>query len=369
VHYQRDILRRPSIEQRWQTSDPEFDDFLNALSPVHRAAATGNVELLDELLNDGANEGTHWKVPPHSMYRHDRTGWDFTGAPPIHFAAYYGHNSAVLYLLSCGADIEAKDSAGTTALHAAAWTGNEGLFKILMKKGADASVCDYDGWSVAIYAMSQGHDSITRLLLGEAGGDTEMLVKTYKLRHAAKLGNTEAVLGMLLEDQESRSGEPTQDDDATTELFLGEALLGASEGGHVELVRTLLAKGADACAVDDTGSTCLHWAGWGGHAEIGNQLYDGHDEQGVDVGSRLKLTSVRHEESMKLLLEAGADINTQNVQGCTPLHWVSGAGSVPMMKFFVDQGANPEIEDYVGRTAVDRARETGDEGVFGELAR
>jgi ankyrin repeat protein len=39
-----------------------------------------------------------------------------------------------------------------------------------------------------------------------------------------------------------------------------------------------------------------------------------------------------------------------------------------MMKFFIDQGADPEIEDFVGRTAIDRARETGDEGVFGELA-
>ena len=213
-----------------------------------------------------------------------------------------------------------------------------------------------------------GHDGISRLLLGDAGGDTEMLVKTYKLRHAAKLGNTDAVLGMLLEDQETRGSEPSPDAEATTELFLGEALLDASEGGHIELVRTLLAKGADPCATDDTGSTSLHWAGWGGHAEIGNQLYDGRDEQGDDVGSRLKLTSARHEEAMRLLLEGGADINAQNVQGCTPLHWVSGAGSVPMMKFFVDQGADPGIEDFVGRTAVERARETGDEGVFGELA-
>ncbi|KFY81771.1 hypothetical protein V500_11108 [Pseudogymnoascus sp. VKM F-4518 (FW-2643)] len=368
VHYQRDILRQPSVEQRWQSSDPEFGEFLGALSPVHRAAATGNVEMLDELLNDGANEGTHWKVPPHSMFRHDRTGWDFTGAPPIHFAAYYGHNAAVLYLLSCGANIDAKDSAGTTALHGAAWTGNEGLFKMLIKKGADKSVCDYDGWSVAIYAMSQGHDGISRLLLGEAGdADTEMLVKTYKLRHAAKLGNTDAVLGMLLEDQEANAADPSEDADATTELFLNEALIGAAEGGHVELVRTLLGKGADPCATDDTGSTALHWAGWGGHAEIGNQLYDGQ-EQGEDVESRLRITSQRHEEAMSLLLGGGADINARNVQGCTPLHWVSGAGSVPMMKFFVDQGADPEIEDFAGRTAVERARETGDEGVFGELA-
>jgi ankyrin repeat protein len=62
-----------------------------------------------------------------------------------------------------------------------------------------------------------------------------------------------------------------------------------------------------------------------------------------------------------MLIEKGADINAQNFQGCTPLHWVSGAGSVPMVKFLLDEGTHIDIMDNSGRTAIDRARETRDE--------
>jgi uncharacterized protein len=361
VHYQRDVPRRTSVEQPWHNTDPEFGDFLAALPPVHRAAATGNVMKLDEVLQDIDNDSMNWKVPSHSLYRRDRTGWDFTGAPPIHLAAYYGHGTAILYLLSCGANIDAKDAAGTTALHAAAWTGNEDLFQLLLKKGANISILDHDGWSVAIYAMSQGHDNISRLFLENSDGDEEILVKTYKLRHAAKSGNSKMVLGMLLEDQATYGcGE-------TRELFLAEALFGAAEGGHEVLVQILLEKGASHTATDNTGSTALHWAAWGGHTEIGNLMYDEKDEvdnsdgQVEDLVSRMRLTSHRHETVMCMLLEKGADINAQNSQGCTPLHWVSGAGSVPMVKFLLDEGTNTNIVDNSGRTAIDRARETGDE--------
>ncbi|KAI9786687.1 MAG: hypothetical protein M1839_006238 [Geoglossum umbratile] len=363
VHYQRDVPSRAAAEQPWEKSDPEFEGFLAALPPMHSAAATGSVEKLDELLESGGDSDMGWEATD-SLYRHDRTGWDFAGAPPIHFAAYYGHNQAVLFLLSCGADIEGKDAAGTTALHAAAWTGNEKLFKLLLKKGADRTTCDYDGWSVAIYAMNQGHDNISRLLLEGGGGDIETLVKTYTLRHAAKLGNMDAVLGMLLEDQAAGGDSEARD------MLFGEALIGAAEGGHDELTRRLLDAGADATAQDNSGSTALHWAAWGGHTEIENLRYDEKGEAGDgedDTPPPPRPTSHGHESVIQMLLDRGADINAQNSQGCTPLHWVAGAGSAPMIQCFMDNGALADIMDNCGRTAVDRAVETKDEDVIRQL--
>jgi ankyrin repeat protein len=358
VHYQRNVPSRVAAEQPWGESDPEFERFLAALSPLHRAAATGNVEKLDELLENEGDGDMECEFAD-TLYRHDRTGWDFTGAPPIHFAAYYGHHQAVLFLLSKGIRIDGKDAAGTTALHAAAWTGNEKLFKILLKKGADRTICDYDGWSVAIYAMSQGHDNISRLLLEGSGGDVETLVKTYTLRHAAKLGNMDTVLDMLLEDQAIGENSETRD------MLFAEALIGAAEGGHEQLIQRLLEAGADPTASDNSGSTALHWAAWGGHTEIENLKHDEKADTTTAGGGTP--TSPSHESVIQMLLDRGAAINAQNSQGCTPLHWVAGAGSAPMIRCFLDNGASVDIADNCGRTAVDRAVETKDEGVIRQL--
>jgi ankyrin repeat protein len=353
--------------QRWHKTDPEFEKFLAALPPLHRAAATGDISKLDVLLNSGEScDDVDWEVS-NSLYRHDQTGWDFTSAPPVHFAAYYGHTQAVLFLLTKGAAIDAKDAAGTTALHAAAWTGNEELFQNLLRKGADSSICDYDGWSVTVYAMSQGHVSILHLLLENSDGDAEMLVKRYKARHAAKLGHQDNVLAMLLEDQ------ATGEDEKAREMLFAEALAGAAEGGHVELVQKLLDCDADPTVPDSSGSTALHWAAWGGHAEAGNMMRDEKSNveknETAEMGtySQLSLTSGCHESVIQLLLEKGATIDAQNCQGCTPLHWVSGAGSTQMIQCLLDHDADVTVVDKFGRTAIDRAVETGDALVIEQL--
>jgi ankyrin repeat protein len=350
---------------RWRKTDPEFKKFLAALPPLHRAAATGDISKLDILLDSGETcDDVDWEVSD-SLYRHDQTGWDFTGAPPIHFAAYYGHTKAVLFLLTKGANIDAKDAAGMTALHAAAWTGNEELFQNLLRKRADTSICDYDGWSVTIYAVSQGHVGILRLLPGSSGGDAE--VKRYKVRHAAKLGHQDNVLAMLLEDQ------ATGEDEKARGMLFAEALAGAAEGGHVEVVQKLLDRDAHPTVPDCSGSTALHWAAWGGHAEAGNMMRDeknnveknGTAEMGTH--SQLSLTSRCHESVIQLLLENGATIDAQNRQGCTVLHWVSGAGSAQMIQCLLDHGADVTVEDNTGLTATDRAAKTGDAVVIEQL--
>jgi ankyrin repeat protein len=363
VHYQRCLLRRTSVERRWNEDEPEFERLLTALPPMHCAAATGNVERLDELLQHGDSPSTNWQALD-SLYRHDRTGWDFSGAPPIHFAAYYGHSQAVLFLLSNGADIDGLDAAGTTALHAAAWTGNSKLFQTLLRRGADSSIRDYDGWSVAVYAMLQGHECISRLIFENCDGDTATLLKANALRHAAKLGNIDTALAMASEHQ--ALGEMDQ---AETMLFT-EALMGAAEGGHDNLVRQLLDLGADASVKDDSGSTALHWAAWGGHAVIENQMYDERDKVQSrcdggdgDAPSLSRWTSECHESVIQLLLDAGADVNAQNSLGSTPLHWVSGAGCAPIVQCLLDHGADVNTVDKQGRTATHRAVKTGDSGL------
>jgi ankyrin repeat protein len=356
VQYHKHSNAGDSIHQVWSKDDPEFIGFLDALPPIHRAAAMGDSNRLDDLLN-GDNASEPWS-DPDPVHRHDRTGWDFIGAPPIHLATYFGQENTMRYLLRFGASIEDMDAAGTKPLHAAAWTGNEHLFRVLLEKGANPDARDHDGWNVEIYAMLQGQDKIISLLSGLRGGE-ETVPDRCSVRIMAKVNREERLLASL-------NRNSVQNSRTEKHQLYTEALAGAAEGGHVELVAKLLEMGADPRAIDDTGSTALHWAGWGGHTEIGNAMYTELDS--VDADSNSAFGSQKHEQVVEVLMNAGALIDAQNLQGCTPLHWVAGAGSSAMVQCFLSHGASIDIKDDCSRTPVQRAEGTGDSFMTAQLS-
>jgi hypothetical protein len=96
--------------------------------------------------------------------------------------------------------------------------------------------------------------------------------------------------------------------------------------GHTEMVRLLLARGADVSARADEGATALHWA-----AELAET------------------------EILNALLEAGADVNAKDAYACTPLHFAAANGYEDVVEALVAHGARPNEADCMGRTALDYA--------------
>ena len=64
-------------------------------------------------------------------------------------------------------------------------------------------------------------------------------------------------------------------------------------------------------------------------------------------------------EIVRMLLAAGADPNARSASGGTPLHTAAFTGDVVMVRLLVAAGADPSIEDEKGRTPLDLARERG----------
>lgn len=83
------------------------------------------------------------------------------GRPPIHYAADYGQTDVIHYLITKGADVNAKDKHGISALLAAIWEGHTDCVKLLLDKGASKEGTTPDGTS---YLEAAEKDEIKLLL-------------------------------------------------------------------------------------------------------------------------------------------------------------------------------------------------------------
>lgn len=173
-------------------------------------------------------------------------------------AAYQGHLGIVEFLLQKGANVREQCGQFHTALQAAAVWGHLAIVQFLIQAGADVNAQGGHFGSAIQEATMNGHQAVVQLLtqhgasLGSqtisdstvvghsaAGGplDTAVTGEGDRLYAAALRGNTAEVRRCLLEDgtdvnccHSGKGGTPLQ---------------AAASKGHDEIVRLLLAHGAD----------------------------------------------------------------------------------------------------------------------------
>lgn len=92
-------------------------------TPLHHAAWKGHHEVVDALLELGAN------VNHHSSNTH-------YGGTPLHAAAHGNQKAVAERLLQAGADLHAISCNGRTALEETAFHGAAAVAKLLKKHGA-----------------------------------------------------------------------------------------------------------------------------------------------------------------------------------------------------------------------------------------
>ena len=128
---------------------------------LHVSSAKGAVEIVEKLLNAGAN--------PNAV--------NTRGYAPLHVAAMVGQTAIAEALLNAGAEPgqvprEAADSgyamkhcAGTTPLHFAAQAGHADIVDALLAAGADANAAAANGTTAMYWADRGGHvDAVISLL-------------------------------------------------------------------------------------------------------------------------------------------------------------------------------------------------------------
>ncbi len=123
---------------------------------------------------------------------------DKDGSTLLHVAALHNAHETAQLLISHGADIHAKEKDGRTPLHAAPWSNAHETAQLLISCGADIHAKDKDGWTPLHLATSPyAHE--TALLLISRGADVQAKSKGGRtpLHHAA-WGNAHETARLLI---------------------------------------------------------------------------------------------------------------------------------------------------------------------------
>lgn len=119
-------------------------------TPLHLAAFFGRVDIMGDLLRQGADMT--------SVSR------NHNGNRPIHAAAANRRTEACALLLDHGDDVNGQAAGGWTPLHLAAGNGDEPLARLLLDRGAEPTIRKDDGLTPSETASAEGHEGLARIL-------------------------------------------------------------------------------------------------------------------------------------------------------------------------------------------------------------
>lgn len=318
------------------------------------------------------------------------------GATALYAAAAANADGALVgRLIAAGADANAHLISGETALMEAARQGNLSTVRALLSGGADANAQETNGGQNALmWAISERHAAVTDVLVHH-GADIAVRSKAgfSALMFAAQQGDADSARILLTAGASANEVMPRT---ALTPLLIASAM------GHAKVAALLLDKGADPDAVAASGFSALHYAARRrGAAAVTivtallkhaakpnvrlNQKKPSETPNGVSLQGATPLAlaaDINNIDSVKALLDAGADPLIATVQGTTPLMLAAGAGTdvvrsrtpaeravaIDTVKLLVEHSSDVNAAGQYGWTALHSATYQGLNDVIAFLA-
>jgi ankyrin repeat protein len=296
----------------------------DGFTPLHWASTNANIEVVEFLVSKGANVNAK----------------DNQWLTPLHWAALIGLRSIEIarFLVSKGADVNAKCNDGMTPLHCAVVNtlNNEAvhnnmeevtrskieIVKILVSKGADIN---------ANSRVDAGYTPLHMVII--EGGNFEVA------RFLVSIGANVNATGI-------------EDDDVTPLTVVLDMGVPFSS---FEYVKALITAGADINTKDRAGCTLPEL--------IAVNYFEAVQKQ------RSETIKTKYVELLKFLISAGANANMRIEDDFTLLHCAVFAGDGEFSKFLVSNGADFTAKDRNDLTPLGFAKKEGKTEVVQYLSR
>jgi ankyrin repeat protein len=266
----------------------------------------------------------------------------------LHFAAKMGHEKVVTTLLEKGASIDIRDVHKRTALHYAAENGHTDVARVLMEKQADPTATDEKGQTALHCAVLGRSEDLVRLMLMQ--DQSSISLGDYFGRTPLHLAAERAfslVVDMLLAEGANANA---VDNNGKTPLIY------AVQSGRSDVVEILLLRFADP-NFDPGMPDSVTFAQSPNLSLHERPSLDIPQYETDSSGETALLLAVRegNKDMVKSLLAAGADLNWTNSRGEAALFIAISNDMTEIAKLLFHAGADPHAKTRSGSTPLEAA--------------
>ena len=286
---------------------------------------------------------------------------------PLNAALGKGHRDIALFLVDRGAVGDHRSKENQTGLYMASSRGYIDVVRSLIDRGADVNaICkNYDQhsndvkWTPLHVAIYEAHRDIAILLL-EHGADTEILssLDQTALYMASSHGYIDVVRSLI--DRGANLNAICKDYPERGNGVKWTSLHMAIYKGHRDIAILLLERGANTKILNSLDQTALYMASSRGYTDVVQSLIDrGAGLNAIckdyyEHGTGVKWTPLHaaiyngHQDTAVLLLERGADTEPRSSRGETALYMASSRRCADVVGKLIGHGADLNVgcEDF-----------------------
>lgn len=241
---------------------------------------------------------------------------DNEGNTALIYACIYNYTDILEFLIKAGANLDLQNAQGYTALMHAALYGFGEIVDILIQAGATVDLRD-----------NTGHTTLLRLVYLHNKTERNKNIPSLLINAGANLN-------------------------ITNDYGYSALMYCITNEQNFEWAKLLMESGADLDIQDSTGKTVLIIAVMNKKVLAVKELikHQANVHLATTGGNTALMFCFDNIEMIRILLDAGADVNAQNSDGITIMHNVMKEYKLEACKFLFERGANMYLPDKNGIT-------------------